>query len=283
MAAKRSLRGSGPPDCAETDQVPPGGRSTSPATTRLICESDAVQIGQPFWLAVVLEMQPDWHCYWLNPGHTGFSPKLKWFLPESFHIGETFWPQPIRFMAFGQIGFGYENRLAWLVEITPPEVLPSGGQIEIVLKAEWLLCRDVCIRDRVTHELVLPVSPPASANVLSNRDVFDRFRLNLPQRRDEGLAAVFFKEGESWVLRLQVPEGIAVKPTEVYFFPCDAGWIDPVTDQATSVQGTTLLVRMRGCDSDRSAPDELHGVLVWREGHAGSDHIVARRITAPKN
>jgi DsbC/DsbD-like thiol-disulfide interchange protein len=248
-----------------------------------MCEAGTIQGGRSFWLALVLKMQPDWHCYWLNPGHTGFTPRLKWSVPESFHVGETAWPQPRRFMASGQIGFGYEHEVAWLVEITPPSLLSAGAQIRVSVGVEWLLCRDVCLRSGASHELILPVSPPVAEPCLPYRDIFERFRLSLPQSRDE-VEAVFYAEGEFWVLRLHIPADTTFNLPEVYFYPCQAGWIDPVAYQSATVQGTTIEVQMLLCDTDCSAPDELKGVLVWREGNGGSDSIAARRVdTARKS
>lgn len=48
----------------------------------LIAENTHVQPGQPFWLAVKLNMDPHWHTYWRNPGDSGLGTTVDWELPE---------------------------------------------------------------------------------------------------------------------------------------------------------------------------------------------------------
>lgn len=256
------------------------GRAPSPARTRLLVEHDVVQAGKPFWVAVVLEMQPDWHCYWVNPGHAGFAPRLNWTVPETCRVGETAWPQPSRFMAFGQIGFGYETELAWLVQITPPNNSRPDGPLNIEVEVEWLLCRDACFRGKARHQAEVSLTLEFSDILSPHAENFQRYRSWLPQEPIDSTPAVFYPEGDGWVLQLPIPSEGMVQPGSGFFFPYESGWIDSVADQSTEVLEKTVFVRMRLCDPSRPAPKVLAGVLVWREGQAGSQKVSARLVSS---
>ena len=45
-------------------------------------------------VGLLLQHQPHWHTYWINPGDSGLATRLEWTLPPGVTAGETQWPIP---------------------------------------------------------------------------------------------------------------------------------------------------------------------------------------------
>lgn len=113
--------------------------------------------------------QPHWHTYWIAPG-TGFPPSLAWELPPGWTAGPIRWPAPHRVYdtAKNLAGNGYEGVVTLPVTLTPPAGLAPDTPVTLRAKAEWLMCKDVCIPGDAALSLTLtPTAPGAmtTANV----------------------------------------------------------------------------------------------------------------------
>src|SRR5438876_42591 len=74
----------------------------------LLSEVKTVAPGQPFWLAVELQMDDHWHTYWKQPGDSGMATSIKWNLPSGFKAGAIEWPAPKKIVAAPLASYGYE-------------------------------------------------------------------------------------------------------------------------------------------------------------------------------
>jgi thiol:disulfide interchange protein len=116
-----------------------------------------------------LEHEPHWHTYWLQPG-TGLPTSLSWQLPPGWTAGPIRWPAPHRVYdtAKNLAGNGYEGVVFLPVTLTPPRGLAPDKPVVLRAKAEWLMCKDVCIPGETEVSLTLtPTDPGAmtTANV----------------------------------------------------------------------------------------------------------------------
>jgi thiol:disulfide interchange protein DsbD len=100
--------------------------------------------GQPLWLGLKIEHQPHWHTYWKNPGDSGLPTTLGWTLPAGFAAGDIEWPTPRQLPIGPLMNFGYEDTLLLPVAVTVPADF-SGAALNVSLRADWLVCKDVCI------------------------------------------------------------------------------------------------------------------------------------------
>lgn len=130
--------------------------SSEMTQTRLTADRTAIQAGEPFWLALEMMLSPQWHSYWENPGDTGMTTTMTWALPEGFSAGPIHWPIPERVEMAGLMNFAYEGMVYFPVPITPPKDLPAG-EYRFTLKANWLVCKDICIPESAEYSLTLPV------------------------------------------------------------------------------------------------------------------------------
>lgn len=123
----------------------------------LISEVRSVQPGKPFWVAVWLTMDKDWHTYWRNPGDSGLPTKIKWTLPEGFEAGETQWPYPHKLYSGNIVSFGYKDEFCLLTKIRPAKLIEQGSSVNIAVMVEWWECKNVCLVGQADLNLELPV------------------------------------------------------------------------------------------------------------------------------
>jgi thiol:disulfide interchange protein/DsbC/DsbD-like thiol-disulfide interchange protein len=138
------------------------GVRTEQAMASLLSERNALVAGETAWLGLRIQHDPHWHTYWVNPGDSGLATRLDWRLPEGFSSGEVLWPRPQRLPAGPLTNFGYEDDLLLPVPVQVPAGLAPGAQVTIGLRADWLICEEICIPDGADLELTLPVAAAAA-------------------------------------------------------------------------------------------------------------------------
>jgi thiol:disulfide interchange protein DsbD len=141
------------------------GRSDSPAVVEnaqiraeLIGHApQGIGPGKPLWLGLQLRHAAGWHTYWKNPGDSGLPTELNWTLPPGWQAGAIEWPLPQRVQIGNLANYGYENEVLLPVAVTVPQPLPGGAEVDIQLRASWLVCREECIPQEGDFVLRLPL------------------------------------------------------------------------------------------------------------------------------
>jgi thiol:disulfide interchange protein DsbD len=126
----------------------------------LVAASDAAVPGGTLMLGLRLRHDPHWHTYWRNPGDSGLPTRVELSLPEGWSAGEIAWPAPKRIFIGPLANYGYEDE----VLLPVPVRVPAGaapGEVRITARAQWLMCRDVCIPGEAELALPLRVAPTA--------------------------------------------------------------------------------------------------------------------------
>ncbi|HRC38834.1 MAG TPA: protein-disulfide reductase DsbD family protein, partial [Rubrivivax sp.] len=116
---------------------------------------DGVAAGQPLWLGLKIDHQPHWHTYWKNPGDSGLPTTLEWTLPAGVVAGEIEWPTPGKLPIGPLMNYGYEGTLLLPVAVTVPADF-KAETLNVKLRAEWLVCKDVCIPEEGEFAIELP-------------------------------------------------------------------------------------------------------------------------------
>ena len=243
------------------------GFDTDPVRVELVSEADAITAGQPFQVAVCLQIQEHWHSYWKNPGDAGLPTDVTWDLPAGFDVGEMHWPAPTRFEDDMGIGYGYKDRVCFFAEIVPPKDLPAGTVADIRAEVRWMACGESCIPGLTDVSMSLPVSDVAAYNPSWGEQVA-QFAEALP---GENPALEMIEEDERVVFVFEREDGAPVVE-EAYFFVEDPGAVDPASKQTLTRSGGKYVLAV---DKANIAPagEPLRGVLVL----AGTD---SRSISA---
>ena len=119
-----------------------------------------VAAGQPLWLGLRIQHQPQWHTYWKNPGDSGLPTELHWQLPEGWQAGDVAWPLPHRIPIGTLVNYGYEGDVLLPVPVTVPPgwaLADGASDVEVRLRATWLVCRQECIPEEGEFRLRLPL------------------------------------------------------------------------------------------------------------------------------
>ena len=180
-------------------QAQPAGASVSTPQVRaeLVAHApEGVAPGKPLWLGLKIEHAPHWHTYWLNPGDSGLPTTLAWSLPAGVEAGEIAWPTPQRLPIGPLMNFGYEGTLLLAVPVTVPAGF-NADSLKIGLRADWLVCKDVCIPEGGDFALDLP----ARAATVGHASLFEAARAALPQAV-AGAEAGAALEGSDLVVRI---------------------------------------------------------------------------------
>lgn len=149
----------------------PGGAVVSTDQVRaelLAWAPEGVESGKPVWVGLQLAHIPEWHTYWKNSGDSGLPTLLEWILPAGVTAGEITWPTPKKIPIGTLANYGYEGTVLLPVPLT---VSPgfSAANLDIRLKASWLVCKKECIPQEGEFALKIPArsSTGASSSVFA--------------------------------------------------------------------------------------------------------------------
>jgi thiol:disulfide interchange protein DsbD len=235
--------------------------------SELVAATDAAVPGQPLQLALRLAHDPHWHTYWQVPGDSGLPTQIKWQLPAGWQAGPIEWPVPQRFPVGPLMNFGYEGEVLLPVKLTPPPGLAPGGTVEFAARADWLICKDVCIPGGADLKLKLPVRDTAGPSRWAARFAATLSRIPQPIALDGATATI-----EDTRIRLAfAPRGASGLPASVEFFPLEEARIEPAAPQVLRREGDFAALYLTAVAPVAPEFRTLKGVLVVDGGPARAD------------
>jgi thiol:disulfide interchange protein/DsbC/DsbD-like thiol-disulfide interchange protein len=251
---------------------------TQHVEAELIAERAAAQPGKPVVVGLKLRMEPQWHTYWKNPGDSGLPTKIQWILPEGWKAGEIQWPYPQKLPVGPLMNYGYEDEVVLLSEITPP-ASAAAGPANLKAKAEWLVCKDICIPEKGELDLVLPVAAAEGAPNPRAEAPIARARNQLP------VAMTGWKydaaiSGKTLVVRMTAPPG-TTPPAKLFFFPEREMLIEPAAPQTVTREGQSVRIEMRLAEPVATGVTSVAGVAVSDAGWPGTQGRKAVSVVAP--
>jgi thiol:disulfide interchange protein DsbD len=232
---------------------------TEHVEAELIAEKAAFQTGKPATVGLKLRMEPQWHTYWKNPGDSGLPTKIEWVLPEGWKAGPIQWPYPMPLPVGPLMNYGYEDEVVLLTELTPP-ANAVAGKVPVKARAEWLVCKDICIPEKGELDATLTVAAmeaPANPRIEA---AIERTRNNLPVdapgwKFDSSLTKT------ALVVRITAPQGTSA-PAKVTFFPDREGLIEPAAPQRILREANAVRIEMKLADPPPANVKSVSGVAV---------------------
>ena len=228
--------------------------------------------GQPVWLGLKIDHQPHWHTYWKNPGDSGLPTTLAWTLPAGAAAGDIEWPAPQRLPIGPLMNYGYEGTLLLPVAVTLPAGGADGG-LEVKLRADWLVCKDVCIPEGGDFVIKLP----ARTAIASHAALFDAARAAAPRLVPEARATASVEGGAIQVRVDGLPR--AWQGKTLSFFPETAGVINNAAVLQARWQGGQWQA-MVPLDAQRSASPATMPTVLRLPQDQGSV-VVNLAVTGP--
>ena len=134
------------------------------ARVELLSDRSAIVPGEAFTLAVRIELDPDWHLYWRNPGASGLPLELDWSLPAGLQAGPIEWPVPQKIAVGGLVNYVFKQSAVYHIRMQSSQGLTVGTRLPIRVKAFWLMCKELCLPDEADLALDLVVAATSQAS-----------------------------------------------------------------------------------------------------------------------
>jgi thiol:disulfide interchange protein DsbD len=156
------------------------------------------------------------------------------------------------------VNYGYEGEVLHLVEMKAQRSLADGTTVVLAARADWLVCKEVCIPEGADLTLSLPVAATAIPDPRWSGAIAAA-QSALP-RPLAGWQATASGSGGEIKLRLVAPQG-AVDPGTIRFFPYVADKIDPSGPQPVTREGDAYVVALPVAHTATGPFDRLAGVV----------------------
>ena len=229
---------------------------------------EGVEAGKPVWLGLQLAHQPEWHTYWKNSGDSGLPTMLEWQLPAGITAGEIAWPTPKKIPIGTLANYGYEQTVLLPVPLT---VAPGfdAQQLDVKLKAAWLVCRKECIPQEGEFMLSLPVKGSTAASGQAFQAAFDA----APRPLSTGISQIEISDKVLKVSLAGLPA--ALQGRTLALFPETGSVIEPAGVWEQAWQGALWTAQLPISGQRTESPARMPLVVATNE--------VAYRIEAPVN
>jgi thiol:disulfide interchange protein len=121
---------------------------------------DGVGPGKQVMVGLQLTHKPEWHTYWKNSGDSGQPTDMQWTLPSGVTAGAVQWPTPKKIPIGTLANYGYEGTVLLPVPLEVSQLFQPGvlsSELEVKLKAVWLVCHKECIPEEGEFAIKIPV------------------------------------------------------------------------------------------------------------------------------
>ncbi|RYF18814.1 MAG: protein-disulfide reductase [Comamonadaceae bacterium] len=229
---------------------------------------DGVQPGKPLWVGLQITHQPEWHTYWKNSGDSGLPTELTWTLPAGLVAGDIAWPVPKKIPIGNLANYGYEDTVLLPVPLTVTQDFkpsPLSGDLEIRLRANWLVCKKECIPEQGEFRLKLPVRGTTALHAQAFEGAFAR-QPKPVMSQETGIVPASTARIEDGALAVTV-QGlpVALRGKVLEFFPETGEVIDNGAKWTQAWNGAAWTARVP-LSAQRSASPEVMPVVLASGG-----------------
>jgi thiol:disulfide interchange protein len=246
----------------------PGPIKAQHLTAELVSLAPSIAPGGTLQVGLVLTLEEHWHVYWINAGDSGEPPKITWTLPDGITAGPMQFPIPSRLPLGPLMDFGYEDAVAFPVQLTAAQSL-KPAPIHLDAKVDYLVCREVCIPGKAHLGLNLTVDPAATAPAQPVGALGEALGL-IPKPLPPTATATVTGGKSDLVLTLITGQSI----TDAEFYPFDQDQIANAADQDIEPLPNGVRLRIKRSEDLKTLPANLHGVVKLSD-------TVAYDVTAP--
>ena len=240
---------------------------TAHLEAQLVAQTQAATPGATIYLAVRQKIAPGWHTYWRNPGDAGEATSLKWTLPPGWRAGEFVWPTPSLVMTGPLASYVYEDAVYLPVPVEVPASAKAGAPVTLKARAEFLVCKDICVPEGADLSITLPIAAGSSALDPKHGQAVSDTLAKAPKAA--GLEGRFQAKAGAVVLSVTGAVLKGAKPSHAFFFPFDGSAIEHAKPERVQVgpNGVTFTLAP-GFSFQHGAPKELAGVVALDANHA---------------
>jgi thiol:disulfide interchange protein len=240
----------------------PGPVKAQHLTAELVSLAPAIAPGGTLQVGLVLTLEEHWHVYWINAGDSGDPPKITWTLPAGITAGPMQFPIPTRLPLGPLMDFGYEDSVAFPVQLTAAKNL-KPGPIHLDAKVNWLVCREVCIPGKAHLGLNLTVAPGASAAAKPVGALGEALSL-IPKPLPPEMKLTVLGGKSDFVFTITTGN----RELDVEFYPFDQEQIANAAEQDAEPLPDGARLRVKRAPELTKLPAQIHGVIRLSETQA---------------
>ncbi|PZO87564.1 MAG: disulfide bond formation protein DsbD [Micavibrio aeruginosavorus] len=228
---------------------------------RLLPGKTDVKGGDKITVGIEQRIADGWHTYWINPGDSGMTTRIKWSGVDGVDAAPIEWPLPSKLPMGPLINFGFEGNPVLLQTLTLPENLPEGPQT-LTANIELLVCHEICIPEKHEASFVINGDEEAVPAAIE--------RARAAQPIEMGWPATYSEENGNLVVRIRTDAPSAFsKLNRIDLFPEEWGLIENTAATEAKLDGSTLILTHKRGDRDLSdAP--LSKILITYEDPSGT-------------
>ena len=173
-------------------------------------------------MGFLIELEPDWHIYWTNPGDAGLAPSVRWTLPPGTKAGPLLHPTPRKSVEEGIVSFGHEGPVLLMCDITPAKSPRPRDEWEAAAVLEWMACRESCITGETA---VKAVFPPDAAAREKGRSLLETFGPKFPRPLSEAALSAKVagaeRSGAEWLVEVALSGPRAREAGDFFPYPLE--------------------------------------------------------------
>ncbi len=240
----------------------PGPVKAQHLTAELTSLAPSIAPGGTLDVGLVLTLEDKWHVYWINAGDAGEPPRITWTLPRGLTAGPMQFPIPTRLPNGPLMDFGYENSVAFPVELTAAKTLKTG-KVHLDAQVSYLVCASVCVPGKVHLGLDLNVDPHAPENP-EHVGALGQALDQLPTDLEPRMHLTVNGGKHEFVLTLHTGD----EETDAEFYPFDQDQIVNAGDQTSEPIPGGIRLRVPRDPDLKTLPKELHGLIRLSDSQA---------------
>lgn len=232
-------------------------------TAGLIAGSPAALPGGTTDIALVLQLEPGWHVYWVNAGDAGEPPSVQWITPAGITVGPMQFPTPKRLPVGPLMDYGYEGTAVFpfavkrdkLAPIAPTTATTRDTTARVQAHVRWLVCREVCVPGKALLGVELPgtATPATQASSMLIASAIKAEPVALPQGDSVQVSA----SRDHDVLKIESGQ----REDSAEFYPQDEDALRNAADQVVVPNSRGALLKLERGDVSDKLPTHLKGIL----------------------
>jgi len=138
-----------------------------------------------------IEIADGWKTYWRNPGSSGVPPRLDWSKSVNLASARLLFPAPKRFVDRDGDTIGYKGSVVFPIVLVAKD---AAKPVELLLSAEYGICKDICIPVELNLTLSVPPDAPTVPGDSRLARALERVPRPAPSRSESDPAITSIKQ-----------------------------------------------------------------------------------------
>ncbi|MFT7538670.1 MAG: thiol:disulfide interchange protein [Lysobacterales bacterium] len=231
---------------------------------QLIAEDKTLKPGSIVAIGLDMDMDENWHIYWISPGDSGMPPKVTWNLPKGFKTGALKFPFPHR-LDYGDLtSYGHDGRVLLITDVQVPLDAPVGEVLTLKADVGWLTCDKICVPGNASLAINVMVSNDKPVKDSQWMQYFKDTRAQWPLK-DHSIQTKILKSDNHF--HIFIPSTAPIKDVEFFSLDEDVIQYFPSQQLVPMDQGFELIIeKSEFLDHEVG---HMKGVLVAKQGWDG--------------